>query len=73
MRSAVPALFLLASGSICAISPPASASPPADPLAVIHEELGPDVPVVEEAPFLLAGPGWTVASLHTLTTCGPSS
>ena len=68
MRTAIPRLsvasFLVAS---CAVAAPALASPPADPLATIHAELGADVPVVTEAPFILAGPGWTVASLHTVT------
>jgi hypothetical protein len=36
-------------------------------MLVIHEELGPDVPVVTEAEFLLAGPGWTLPSLRTVT------
>jgi len=43
-------------------------SPPApDPVTIIHDELGPSVPIVTESPFLLAGPGWTLASLHTVT------
>jgi hypothetical protein len=69
MRTAVPILFVLASGAIASppLIQPAQAAPPRDPLAVIHDELGPEVPVVREAPFILAGPGWTVASLHTVT------
>jgi hypothetical protein len=37
-------------------------------MAVIHAELGESVPVVMEGPFLLAGPGWTEASLRSVTT-----
>jgi hypothetical protein len=34
---------------------------------MIHDELGPSVPVVREDPFFLAGPGWSAGSLEQVT------
>jgi hypothetical protein len=48
------------------LSREAALAPP-DPMVVIHDELGPTVPIIREDPFLVAGPGWTLASLHTVT------
>jgi hypothetical protein len=50
--------------------PPAVAPPPPprrDPVTLIHDELGPSVPIVTEGPFVLAGPGWSPASLQAVT------
>jgi hypothetical protein len=48
-------------------TPSPARPPPRDPLTVIHDELGPSVPVVREDPFVLAGPGWSPASLAQVT------
>jgi hypothetical protein len=59
----LPLLAALALSSSDALAAP----PPPDPMDTIHAELGATVPTVTEAPFILAGPGWTLASLHTVT------
>jgi hypothetical protein len=72
MRTAAAAFLALTFcvAGITLAAPPlegtARAAPPQDPMTVIHDELG-EVAVVREGPFVLAGPGWTVASLHTVT------
>jgi Protein of unknown function (DUF1570) len=48
-------------------APTPASPPPPDPVTLIHDELGPSVPIVREEPFVLAGPGWTPASLASVT------
>ncbi|HEY8088711.1 MAG TPA: hypothetical protein VIF09_12720, partial [Polyangiaceae bacterium] len=52
-------------------APVATPEPPPpprrDPVALIRDELGPDAPVVQEPPFVLAGPAGSTAMLEQVT------